>query len=79
MASREVGDALWLITFSVLVKAWILSAGILLWETHYVQNIVWDITTWFNFWEACGDGVVPYVDIQEQYAVGAGLLHWGMT
>jgi hypothetical protein len=79
MASREVGDASWLIAFSVLVKAWILSAGILLWDTPYVQNIVWDITTWFDFWEACADGAVPYVDITKEYAVGAGLLYWGMT
>lgn len=68
-----------MIAFSLLLKALTLSVGIVLWETPYVQHILADIRTWFGFWKACAGGAVPYVDITKEYAVGVGLLYWGMT
>jgi hypothetical protein len=79
MTRREATDAVWLLAFSIALKATFLLLGILFWETSYVQSIVGDIRTWFRFWEACRDGGVPYVDITKEYAAAVGLLYWVMT
>jgi hypothetical protein len=77
--SHNVDDTARLIAFTVVLKGWMLFVGVLLWATPYVKYIVWDITTWFGFWEACAEGRVPYVDIPKEYPVGVGLLYWAMT
>jgi hypothetical protein len=79
MIRQQASDELWLVTFAILAKGWILLVGALLWKTPYVQCILGDIKTWFDFWEACENGAVPYVDITKEYAVGVGLLYWAMT